>query len=87
MLMIVHAIGMNHLQISHSLCYYSQLVSSYYIKASRTLKKSSLKDYKIIKDNNNLLLSKGSVVQLLTGNNREERKTTSQAGVEITILR
>ena len=32
-------------------------------------------------------LSYGSLVQILTANNREERKTPSQTAVEITILR
>jgi len=40
---------------SHSLCYYSELVSSYYIKASRTFKNSSFKDYKISYDTNTIL--------------------------------
>ena len=52
---------------SHSLCYYSEIhiVSSYYIKASRTFKNNSFKDYGILKDNNKSFLSCGSLVQIL----------------------
>ena len=32
----------------------TELVSSYYIKASRTFKNHSLKDYKILKENNTI---------------------------------
>jgi hypothetical protein len=65
----------------------TELVSSYNIKASRTLKNSSFKDYKIQKKITQFFLSYGSLVQILTDNNGEERKIASKTGVETTMLR
>jgi hypothetical protein len=74
------------LSTSHSLCYYSQPVSSHYIKASKKKKNGSFKDYKILYDNNTIF----SFIPITSANTTrkwQERKTSSQTAVEITISR
>jgi len=45
------------------------------------------KDYKILKDNSTIFASYGSLLEILTENNKQERKTSSQTAADITILR
>jgi hypothetical protein len=66
----------------------TELVSSYCIKATK--EHSRIVILRIIKFYTTITqscLSYGPLMQILTGNNREERKTSSQTAEEITILR
>jgi hypothetical protein len=65
----------------------TELVSSYYFKASRTFQNSSFEEYKILYKIKQYFLSYGSPLQILIKNNTEERKTFSHTTLEITIFR
>jgi hypothetical protein len=52
-----------------------------------TFKNISFKHYKILHNNNTIFPSIWTAVQIITEHNREGRKTSTQAAVEIAILR
>jgi hypothetical protein len=62
-------------------------VSSQYNKASKISKTVILRIIKFLRTITQYFLSYGSLVQILTDNNRQESKTSSQTAVENTILR
>jgi hypothetical protein len=65
----------------------TDLLSSHYIKTSRTFRNNSLSIIKFCITITQSFPSYGSLVQILTEINKEESKTSSQTGIEIEILR